>query len=64
MHGDNYNIEGLTPQRIIKTGVTGRQVSGYDMQKQLDIMSIIEGKYKEETAIKNQQHNSYVSGLS
>lgn len=63
MHGDNYNIEGLTPQRIIKTGVTGRQVSGYDMQKQLDIMSIIEGKYKEETAIKNQQHNSYVTGL-
>ncbi len=33
------------------------------MQKQLDIMSIIEGKYKEETAIKNQQHNSYVTGL-
>ena len=63
MHGDNYNIEGLTPQRIIKTGVTGRQVSGYDMQKQLDIMSIIEGKYKEETAIKNQQRNSYLTGI-
>lgn len=63
VHGDNYNIEGLTPQRIIKTGVTGKAVSNYDVQKQNDLMGIVESMYKEEASIKQQQHNDHLTGL-
>lgn len=65
VHSDNYNIDGLTPTQIIKTGSNGesQQVSAYDPERYKKIMTQVQALAHDEQTAYKQKKKDYLDSI-